>query len=87
MLYEPEIPSVRSHIITFIFHKNRPNRFKANPSPATSKIVLHRGANREYAHGQAKGLPGTKVGTFIQALYDEAALMMFLFLIFGNLLH
>ena len=29
-------------------------------------------ADREYAYGPANGLPDTKVGTFTQALYDEA---------------
>ena len=29
-------------------------------------------ATREYAYGPAQGLPDTKVGTFTQALYDEA---------------
>jgi phosphoglycolate phosphatase-like HAD superfamily hydrolase len=37
-----------------------------------SMIVLHDDAQREYAYGPAKGLPDTKVGTFTQALYDEA---------------
>jgi phosphoglycolate phosphatase-like HAD superfamily hydrolase len=35
-------------------------------------IVLHDDATREYAYGPAQGLPDTKVGTFTQALYDEA---------------
>jgi len=35
-------------------------------------IVLHDDAKREYAYGPAAGLPDTKVGTFTQALYDEA---------------
>ena len=35
-------------------------------------IVLHDDAKREYAYGPAQGLPATKVGTFTQALYDEA---------------
>lgn len=35
-------------------------------------IVLHDDAHREYAYGPAMGLPDTKVGTFTQALYDEA---------------
>jgi phosphoglycolate phosphatase-like HAD superfamily hydrolase len=35
-------------------------------------IVLHDDAKREYAYGPAQGLPDTKVGTFTQALYDEA---------------
>ena len=34
--------------------------------------VLHDDAQREYAYGPAQGLPDTKVGTFTQALYDEA---------------
>jgi uncharacterized protein (TIGR03000 family) len=35
-------------------------------------LVLHDDASREYAYGPAQGLPDTKVGTFTQALYDEA---------------
>jgi phosphoglycolate phosphatase-like HAD superfamily hydrolase len=35
-------------------------------------LVLHDDAKREYAYGPAEGLPDTKVGTFSQALYDEA---------------
>ena len=35
-------------------------------------IVLHDDAQRKYAYGPAEGLPGAKVGTFTQALYDEA---------------
>ncbi len=35
-------------------------------------LVLHDDAEREYAYGPAKGLPDSKVGTFTQALYDEA---------------
>ena len=35
-------------------------------------LVLHDDAQREYAYGPAEGLPDTKVGTFSQALYDEA---------------
>jgi haloacid dehalogenase-like hydrolase len=35
-------------------------------------LVLHDDAEREYAYGPANGLPDTKVGTFSQALYDEA---------------
>jgi phosphoglycolate phosphatase-like HAD superfamily hydrolase len=37
-----------------------------------SLLVLHDDAKREYAYGPAQGLPATKVGTFTQALYDEA---------------
>jgi phosphoglycolate phosphatase-like HAD superfamily hydrolase len=35
-------------------------------------LVLHDDAQREYSYGPAQGLPDTKVGTFTQALYDEA---------------
>ena len=35
-------------------------------------LVPHDDAKREYAYGPAQGLPDTKVGTFTQALYDEA---------------
>lgn len=35
-------------------------------------LVLHDDATREYAYGPAEGLPHTRVGTFPQALYDEA---------------
>jgi phosphoglycolate phosphatase-like HAD superfamily hydrolase len=35
-------------------------------------LVLHDDAQREYAYGPAQELPDTKVGTFTQALYDEA---------------
>ena len=35
-------------------------------------LVLHDDAVREYAYGPARGLPESRVGTFTQALYDEA---------------
>ena len=35
-------------------------------------LLLHDDASREYAYGPAQGLPASKVGTFTQALYDEA---------------
>ena len=35
-------------------------------------LVLHDDAQREYAYGPARDLPESKVGTFTQALYDEA---------------
>ena len=35
-------------------------------------LVLHDDERREYAYGPAQGLPETRVGTFTQALYDEA---------------
>jgi phosphoglycolate phosphatase-like HAD superfamily hydrolase len=45
---------------------------KAGSGARLSMIVLHDDAKREYAYGPAQGLPSTKVGTFTQALYDEA---------------
>jgi hypothetical protein len=35
-------------------------------------LVLHDDAEREYAYGPAQWLADTKIGTFTQALYDEA---------------
>jgi uncharacterized protein (TIGR03000 family) len=35
-------------------------------------LVFHDDVRREYAYGPAEGLPDTRVGTFTQALYDEA---------------
>ncbi|MFO1394114.1 MAG: HAD family hydrolase [Steroidobacteraceae bacterium] len=35
-------------------------------------LVLHDDPSREFAYGPASGLPDTHVGTFSQALYDEA---------------
>jgi phosphoserine phosphatase len=46
---------------------------KAGDGARLAMLVLHDDAAREYAYGPAKGLPATKVGTFTQALYDEAA--------------
>ena len=45
---------------------------KAGDGARLSLLVLHDDAEREYAYGPAEGLPETKVGTFTQALYDEA---------------
>ncbi len=45
---------------------------KAGDGARLAMIVLHDDATREYAYGPAQGLPNTKVGTFTQALYDEA---------------
>ena len=45
---------------------------KAGDGARLSVLVLHDDARREYAYGPAMGLPDTKVGTFPQALLDEA---------------
>jgi len=35
-------------------------------------LLLQDDAKREYAYGPAQGLPASKIGTFTQALYEEA---------------
>jgi phosphoglycolate phosphatase-like HAD superfamily hydrolase len=45
---------------------------KAGDGARLAMLVLHDDANREYAYGPAQGLPDTRVGTFTQALYDQA---------------
>src|SRR5208337_3406436 len=45
---------------------------KAGDGARLAMLVLHDDAKREYAYGPAEGLPDTRVGTFTQALYDEA---------------
>ena len=45
---------------------------KAGNGTRLAMLVLHDDATREYAYGPAQGLPATRVGTFTQALYDEA---------------
>ena len=45
---------------------------KAGDGARLSMLVLHDDATREYAYGPALGMRDTKVGTFTQALYDEA---------------
>jgi hypothetical protein len=45
---------------------------KAGDGERLAMLLLHDDASREYAYGPATGLPDTKVGTFTQALYDEA---------------
>jgi hypothetical protein len=45
---------------------------KAGDGARLAMPVLHDDAEREYAYGPAQGLPASKVGTFTQALYDEA---------------
>ena len=46
---------------------------KAGSGARLAMLVMHDDAQREYAYGPARGLPPTKVGTFTQALHDEAA--------------
>src|SRR3954468_16020456 len=45
---------------------------KAGAGARLSMLVLHDDEKREFAYGPAQGLPDTKVGTFTQALYNEA---------------
>jgi phosphoglycolate phosphatase-like HAD superfamily hydrolase len=45
---------------------------KAGGGARLAMLVLHDDKAREYAYGPAHGLPDSKVGTFTQALYDEA---------------
>ncbi len=45
---------------------------KAGDGTRLAMLLLHDDAKREYGYGPAKGLPATRVGTFTQALYDEA---------------
>ena len=45
---------------------------QAGSGASLEMLVLHDDAQREYAYGPAQELPATKVGTFTQALYDEA---------------
>jgi phosphoserine phosphatase len=45
---------------------------KAGEGERLAMLLLHDDAKREYAYGPTSGLPDTKVGTFTQALYDEA---------------
>jgi hypothetical protein len=45
---------------------------KAGNGERLAMLLLHDDAEREYAYGPAQGLPDSKIGTFTQALYDEA---------------
>jgi phosphoglycolate phosphatase-like HAD superfamily hydrolase len=45
---------------------------KAGSGKRLAMLVLHDDAQREYAYGPANGLPPSHVGTFPQALYDQA---------------
>jgi phosphoglycolate phosphatase-like HAD superfamily hydrolase len=44
----------------------------AGDGPRMAMLVLHDDAKQEYAYGPAQGLADSKIGTFTQALYDEA---------------
>ncbi|NJD32469.1 MAG: haloacid dehalogenase-like hydrolase [Gammaproteobacteria bacterium] len=46
---------------------------RAGDGARLAMLVLHDDAKREYAYGPAQGLPDSKVGTFPQAFYDQAA--------------
>jgi hypothetical protein len=45
---------------------------QAGDGARLAMLLLHDDAKREYAYGPAQRLPNTRVGTFTQALYDEA---------------
>jgi phosphoglycolate phosphatase-like HAD superfamily hydrolase len=45
---------------------------KAGDGARLSMLVLHDDEKREYAYGPAQGLRDSKIGTFPQALYDQA---------------
>ena len=45
---------------------------KGGSGARLAMLVMHDDSTREYSYGPAHGLPDTKVGTFTQALYDEA---------------
>ena len=45
---------------------------KSGDGERLAMLVMHDDKDREYAYGPALGLPESKVGTFTQALYDEA---------------
>jgi len=45
---------------------------KAGNGARLAMLVLHDDAQREYAYGPARGLPASRIGTFPQALDDEA---------------
>jgi hypothetical protein len=45
---------------------------KAGDGERLAMLLFHDDKKREYAYGPALGLPDSKVGTFTQALYDEA---------------
>lgn len=45
---------------------------RAGKGARFAALVLHDDGKREFAYGPAQGLPASDVGTFTQALYDEA---------------
>lgn len=46
---------------------------KAGKGARLAMLILHDDGEREYAYGPAQGLPDTKVGTFTDSLYTQAA--------------
>jgi len=46
---------------------------KSGGGERLAMLVLHDDKEREYAYGPALGLPDSRIGTFTQALYDEAS--------------
>jgi phosphoserine phosphatase len=45
---------------------------QASGGTALMVLIFHDDAQREFSYGPAQGLPNSKIGTFTQALYDEA---------------
>ena len=45
---------------------------KAGKGERLAMLLLHDDGEREYAYGPAQDLPDSRIGTFTQALYDEA---------------
>ena len=45
---------------------------KAGKGARLAMLVLHDDAKREYAYGPALGLPNSQIGTFTEALYEQA---------------
>ena len=68
--HRPSLPRLRS--ATQLAINRCWNTRSSGVGSTLMMIVLHDDAEREYAYGPAQGLSRTKVGTFTQALYDEA---------------
>ncbi len=68
----PERPASSTAFGNSTGDRQMPEYTKAADRARLSMLVLHDDAEREYAYGPAQALPDTKIGTFTQALYDEA---------------